>query len=79
MTAEPIDQCLAIQNNEPRLVRTKDFRHVDKISLLHIPTKFQPDYRALLLSYSDVFSKDNLDLGHCKDYPTKYALLTPTT
>ena len=69
MTAEPIDQCLAIQNNEPRLVKTKDFRHVDKIPFLQIPTKFQPDYRALLRSYSDVFSRDDLDLGQCKDLP----------
>ena len=77
MTVEPIDQCLAIHDNKPRLVRTNDFKHVDKIPLLHIPPKFQADYRALLRSYSDVFSKDDLDLGHCKDLPRQVRLIDP--
>ena len=77
MTAEPINQCLAIKDNEPRLVRTKDYRHVDKIPLDHIPTSYQPDYRALLCSYSDVFSKNDLDLGHCKDLPHQVRLIDP--
>ena len=77
MTAQPIDQCLAIHDGEPRLTNTKDFNHVDKIPLDHIPTKFQKDYPALLRSYSDVFSKNNLDLGHCKDLPHQVRLIDP--
>ena len=77
MTAEPINLCLAIRHNEPRLVKTKDFRHVDKIPLDHIPTNYQPNYRALLCSYSDVFSKNDLDLGHCKDLPHQVRLIGP--
>ena len=58
MTAQPIDQCLAIHDGKPRLTNTKDFNHVNKIPLDHIPPKFQLDYRALLRSHSKcVFKK----------------------
>ena len=36
MTAKPIDKCLAIKDNKPRLVKTKEYRHVDKIPFDHI-------------------------------------------
>ena len=49
MSAQPIDQCLAIHDGKPRLTDTKDFNHVDKISLDHIPPKFQLDYLTIYL------------------------------
>ena len=48
---------LHLRDEKPQLVKAKDFNHVDKIPFHHIPLKFQADYRALLRSYSDVFSK----------------------
>ena len=41
MTAQPISQCLAIHDGKPLLTNPKDFNHVDKIPLDHIPLKFK--------------------------------------
>ena len=77
MTAQPINQCLAIHNGKPLLASPKDFNHVDKIPIGHIPHKFQNDYRALLRSCADVFSQNDVDLGHCKDISHQVRLIDP--
>ena len=77
MTAQPIDHCLVIQDGKPQLTNPKDFHHVDKIPLDRIPLKFQNDYRAILRSYTDVFSKNDLDLELCKVLPHQVRLIVP--
>ena len=72
-----VQQCLAIHDGKPQLTSPKDFNHVDKIPLDHIPLKFQNEYRVLLRSYADMFSKNDLDLGHCKDLPHQVRLIDP--
>ena len=74
MTITPLSQCLNINSSKPTIL---DTHHVDSIDLQHVPEHFQPQYRHLLRSYADVFSKNDLDLGHCKTLPHQVKLTDP--
>ena len=54
-----------------------DTSHVDKIPLSHLPPTYQPKNKHLLREFSDVFSKNGLDLGHCKTLPQPVKLKDP--
>ena len=71
MTITPQSQCLNINSSKPTIT---DTHHVDSIDSQHVPEHFQPRYRHLLRSYADVFSKNDLDLGHCKTLPDQVKL-----
>ena len=74
MKITPLRECLNINSETPVI---KDFAHVDSISLEHIPNAFKSQYSALLREYSDVFSKNDLDIGHCKSLPHQVRLTDP--
>ena len=50
---------------------------MDKICLDHLPEKWIPRYRSLLRSYADVFSTNDLDVGHCTSLPDQVKLIDP--
>ena len=74
MICTPLAQCLAVNDSTPRIL---DTAHVDQISLDHIPARWKENYRSLLRSYADVFSKDDLDVGHCTSLPHQVRLKDP--
>ena len=51
--------------------------HVDRIPLDKVPTRYQHQYRNLLRSYADVFSTNDLDIGHCRSLPHYVRLKDP--
>ena len=63
---KPLSSCLSISNDKPKIVDTD---HIEKLDLSHIPNQHKPRYLSLLRSYADVFSKNYLDVGHCKSLP----------
>ena len=66
MICSELTTCLNINTSPPSL---KDISHEDKIPLTHLPTTYQPKYKQLLREFSDVISKNDLDLGQCKTLP----------
>ena len=66
LTAMPIASCLASQPAKPVL---HSVDHLQHINLSHIPAHYQERYRSLLNKYGDVFSKSDLDIGHCNSLP----------
>ena len=74
LNAKPLSACLSISTEKPRIINTS---HVEKLDLSHIPTRFQQHYLSLLCSYADVFSKNDLDVGHCKSLPHQVRLTDP--
>ena len=66
--------CLSISDEKPRIV---DTAHIEKLDLSHIPSQHKPHYLSLLRSYADVFSKNDLDVGHCKSLPHQVRLKDP--
>ena len=74
MTIKPLSQCLNINSRTPKII---DTHHVDSIDLKHIPNSYKPQYRDLLRTYADVFSKNDLDLGHYKTLPHQVKLTDP--
>lgn len=57
-----------VNSSTPSLTGTT---HIDTVDLTHIPDPFKPNNRQLLREYADIFSKNDLDSGHSKHYPTK--------
>ena len=47
-------------------------------NLSEIPSSFHPLYLKLLKEFPDVFSKDNFDVGHTREFPQKLILKDPT-
>ena len=74
LTAMPLASCLASQPAKP-VVRSVD--HLERIDLSHIPVSYQARYRSLLNKYGDVFSKSDLDIGHCTSLPHVVRLKDP--
>ena len=74
MTITPLAQCLSISSSKPTIVNTE---HVDRIPLDKVPTRYQHQYRNLLRSYADVFSTNDLDIGHCRSLPHYVRLKDP--
>ena len=75
MIIKPLSQCLNNNSCNPKII---DTHHVDTIDLKHIPDSYKPKYQELLRNYTNVFSKNNLDLGHCKTLPHQVKLTVPT-
>jgi hypothetical protein len=71
----PLDAVLAIRPLDP--TRHTSPAHVDKIDLTAIPSSYRPNYKNLLSSFADVFSKNDLDVGHCRSLPHKVRLKDP--
>ena len=74
MTITPLSQCLNINSSKPIIT---DTHHIDSIDLTHVPDNYQSRYCQLLRTYADVFSKNDLDLGHCKTLPHVVKLTDP--
>ena len=74
MKVTPLAQCLSISTAKPAIFSTS---HVDAIPLDNIPYTFQSQYRNLLRSYADVFSTNDLDIGHCRSLPHHVRLKDP--
>ena len=74
MTITPLAQCLSISSVKPTIVNTE---HVDRIPLDKVPLRYQHQYRNLLRSYADVFSTNDLDIGHCRSLPHHVRLKDP--
>ena len=71
---KPLSSCLSISDKKPKIMDTS---HIDKLDLSHIPVQHKPNYLSLLRSYADVFSKNDLDVGHCKSLPHQVRLKDP--
>ena len=74
MTCTELTNCLNITTSPPTITNAD---HVDRIPLTHLPVSYQPKYRQLLREFSDIFSKNDLDLGHCKTLPHPVKLKDP--
>ena len=74
MTCTELSTCLNINTTPPSL---KDVSHVYKIPLTHLPPSYQPKYKRLLREFSDLFSKNDLNLGHFKTLPHPVKLKDP--
>ena len=71
---KPVNEVLTINNGN---VRIPDTTHLQNIDLSHVPGKYLPQYQSLLASFADVFSKHDLDVGHCKTLPHHVRLTDP--
>ena len=70
----PLHTVLSIQTLATRPTPSP---HIDKIDLTAIPPSYRSDYKRLLQSFSDVFSCNDLDVGHCRSLPHKVRLKDP--
>ena len=70
----PVTEVLTVQRN---VVKCQPTDHVNTIILDHLPVAEQPKYKALLREFSDVFSRNDLDVGHCRSLPHKVRLKDP--
>ena len=66
LTAMPIASCLATIPTKPVL---HSVDHLKRIALSHIPLNYQERYRSLIHKYGDIFSRSDLDIGHCTSLP----------
>ena len=71
---KPLSSCLSISTDKPKIM---DTAHIENLDLTHIPKQYKPHYLSLLRSYVDVFSKNDLDVGHCKSLPHQVRLKDP--
>ena len=74
LTAMPIDSCPA---SHPNKLVLNLVDHLQRIDLSHIPSHYQERYRLLIHKYGDVFSKSDLDIGHCESLPHVVRLKDP--
>ena len=73
LTAMPISSCLASSPSRPAM---SSVDHLKRIDLSHIPSHYQEKYRSLIHKYADVFSRSDLDVGHCNSLPHVCLLYT---
>ena len=45
--------------------------------LSHVPNHMKEKFKSLLISFSDVFSRNHIDVGHCKSLPHEIVLKDP--
>ena len=55
----------------------KCMEHLKRIDLSHLPLQYHERYRSLIHKYGDVFSKSDLDIGHCTSLPHVVRLKDP--
>ena len=70
----PLDKCIVSSVSAADPVRKQ---HISKINLDHIPLDFKARYCSLLERFSDVFSRSDLDIGHCQSLPHVVRLRDP--
>ena len=72
----PIEQVLQVSHSQawPQL---SDISYLANIKLNHIPVQHREKYANLIRSYSDIFSKHDLDVGHSSTLPHTVRLLNP--
>ena len=71
---KPVSHVFSVKNNQVKLT---DASHLRKIDLTHVPDRYLASYKSLLFKYADVFSKHDLDVGHCKALPHEVRLTDP--
>ena len=71
---KPVNEVLTVYNGSARIT---DTAHLKNIDLSHVPGKYLSQYQSLLASFADVFSKHDLDVGHCKTLPHHVRLTDP--
>ena len=69
-----LQDCLTVTNGRPQL---KKIDHIVNIDLSRLPEHYQPSCKSLLRANADVFSRNDLDVGHCKSLPHKVRLKDP--
>ena len=62
----PLSECLIVAGEKPKII---DSSHVSAIDLQSVPPRYRSHYERLLVSFADVFSKNDLDIGHCRSLP----------
>ena len=72
----PIEQVLQINLGTAR-PQISDVAHFVNIKLNHLPLQYKERYVKLIRSYSDIFSRHNLDVGHSTTLPHTVRLLDP--
>ena len=70
----PIEQVLQINSVTSQLT---DISHLSNIKLNHLPSSYKAKYENLIRSYSDIFSKHDLGVGHSSTFPHTVRLLDP--
>ncbi|MEL6358502.1 MAG: reverse transcriptase family protein, partial [Bacteroidota bacterium] len=76
MIIEDINSVMAV--DEQRVItQDNNYDHILKVDLRGVPQHYISRYHSLLRNFSDVFSKDDLDIGHCKDLPHRIRLKDP--
>ena len=70
----PLQDCLTVTNGRPRLEKID---HIKNIDLSHLPENYRLRYKSLLRANADVFSRNDLDVEHCKSLPHKVRLRDP--
>ena len=63
---KPVSFVFAVKDKQVKLT---DASHLRKIDLSHVPDRYLASYKSLLTEYADVFSRHDLDVGHCKALP----------
>ena len=59
----PLTECLSVASEKPKII---DSSHVRTVGLQSVPPRYRPHYERLLVSFADIFSKNDLDIGHCR-------------
>ena len=70
----PIEQVLQVNPVTSRS-RISDASHLANIKLNHLPLQYKAKYVDLIRSYSDIFSKHDLDVGDSSTLPHTVRLL----
>ena len=72
----PIEQVLQI-NPMSAKPQISDVSHLANIEIDHLPLQYKDRYVKLIRSYSDIFSRHDLDVGHSTTLPHTVRLLDP--
>ena len=71
---KPVSEVFTVIDNKAKLT---DISHIKNIDLTHVPSNYLDSYRTLLANFADVFSRHDLDVGHCKTLPHRVCLTNP--
>ena len=64
---QPIEAVLQIHKDNN--VRLADTSHLAQVKLDHLPLSVKGKYQSLVREYANIFSRHDLDVGHCKTLP----------
>ena len=74
LSITPLTECLSVSDVKPKII---DSSHVSTIDLQSVPPRYRPNYESLLVSFADIFSRNDLDIGHCRSLPHHVRLKDP--